>query len=245
MKLYYDLHLHSCLSPCGDDLMTPANIAGMGKIIGLSVMALTDHNTAKNCPAFFTACEAYGITPIAGMELSTAEDVHLVCLFPTLEAALDFDRALDAHRMPIDNDPEIYGRQQVVNENDEVIEELKPLLIAATDLFMGAAVDLVRSFGGVIYPAHIDRDSSGIIAMLGDIPPEYGFTAVEYRDLSNRERYEELYAEARGKRVVVSSDAHRLESVNEAVNYFELPLDENATHAEIRLAVLRYLSENG
>lgn len=243
MKLFYDLHLHSCLSPCGDDLMTPANIAGMGKIVGLSVMALTDHNTAKNCPAFFKACEAYGITPIAGMELSTAEDVHLVCLFPTLEAALAFDEALESHRMPIENAPDIYGHQWVMNENDEVTEEMKPLLIAATDLFMGDAVDLVRGFGGVIYPAHIDRDSSGIIAMLGDIPPEYAFSAVEYRDLANREHYEALYGEARGKRVVVSSDAHRLEDINEAVNAYELALPENASHGEIRAAVLKFLQD--
>ncbi len=243
MKFFYDLHLHSCLSPCGDELMTPANIAGMGKVIGLTVMALTDHNTAKNCPAFFKVCEAYGITAIAGMELSTAEDVHLVCLFPTLDAALAFDEVIASHRMPIDNDPDIYGRQLVMNENDEILEEMKPLLVAATDLFMGDAVDLVRSFEGVVYPAHIDRDSSGIIAMLGDIPPEYAFAAVEYRDIANREAYEALYAEARGKKVVTSSDAHRLEAINEAVNVIELDLPENATHDEIRRAILQHLRE--
>lgn len=223
--------------------MTPANMAGMGMLIGLQVMALTDHNTAKNCPAFFKACEAYGIVPIAGMELSTAEDVHLVCLFPTLEAALAFERELDSHRMPFDNDPEIYGRQLVMNENDEVVEEMKPLLIAATDLWMGDAVDLVRAHGGVVYPAHIDRDSSGIIAMLGDIPSDYHFTAVEYRDGTKREAYEALYSEAKGKKVVVSSDAHMLDRMNEAVNFFELPLDEGASHDEIRRAILRYLQE--
>ena len=243
MKLYYDLHLHSCLSPCGDDLMTPANIAGIGKIVGLSVMALTDHNTARNCPAFFKACEGYGIVPIAGMELSTAEDVHLVCLFPTLSDALAFDEALDPHRMPIDNDPEIYGHQYVMNENDEVVDEMKPLLIAASDLWMSDAVKLVRSFGGVVYPAHIDRESSGIIAMLGDIPSDYGFTAVEYRNLSSREQYEALYPEAQGKKIVVSSDAHNLDKINEAVNYFDLPIAENATNDEIRCAILKYLCE--
>lgn len=243
MRLFYDLHLHSCLSPCGDDLMTPANIAGMGKVLGLSVMALTDHNTAKNCPAFFKVCEAYGITAIAGMELSTAEDVHLVTLFPTLDAALAFDEAIAPHRMPIENDPDIYGHQWVMNENDEVIGEEKLLLIAATDLFMGDAVDLVRSYGGVVYPAHIDRDSSGIIAMLGDIPPEYAFTAMEYRDLANREGYEALYAEARGKRVVTSSDAHRLEDIHEAVNALELDLPASASHDEIRRAILRLLQD--
>lgn len=242
MRLYYDLHLHSCLSPCGDDLMTPMNMAGMGLLKGLSVMALTDHNTVKNCPAFFKACEGYGIVPIAGMELSTAEDVHMVCLFPTLDDALRFEEVYDSHRMPIDNDPEVFGNQILMGENDTELGRMQPLLIAASDLWMGDAVALVREYGGVIYPAHIDRTSSGIVAILGDIPPEYGFTAMEYRDGTKREEYEALYPEARGKTVVVSSDAHDLGSINEAEHYFDLPLPENASSDEIRLAILSHIA---
>ncbi len=90
-KYYYDLHIHSCLSPCGDDEATPNSIAGMGKINGLDIMALTDHNTCKNCPAFFEAAKRYGILPVAGMELTTAEEIHMVCLFESLEKAMEFD----------------------------------------------------------------------------------------------------------------------------------------------------------
>ena len=50
MKLYYDLHLHSCLSPCGSDDMTPADLAAMCALAGLDVVALTDHNTAVTAP---------------------------------------------------------------------------------------------------------------------------------------------------------------------------------------------------
>lgn len=241
MKLYYDLHLHSCLSPCADDDMTPMNMAGMGMLKGLSVMALTDHNTVKNCPAFFEACEGYGIVPIAGMELSTAEDVHMVCLFPTLQDALRFEEAYDSHRMPIDNDPEVFGNQILMGAKDRELGRMKPLLIAASDLWMGDAVALVREYGGVIYPAHIDRTSSGIVAILGDIPPEYAFTAMEYRDGAKREEYEALYSEAAGKTVVVSSDAHSLYRINEAENFFELDLSENPSHDEIRRAILSLL----
>ena len=241
MKLYYDLHLHSCLSPCADDDMTPMNMAGMGMLKGLSVMALTDHNTVKNCPAFFKACEGYGIVPIAGMELSTAEDVHMVCLFPTLDAALRFEEVYDSHRMPIDNDPEVFGNQILMGDEDRELGRMKPLLIAASDLWMGDAVALVREHGGVIYPAHIDRTSSGIVAILGDIPPEYAFTAMEYRDGTKREEYEALYTEAAGKTVVVSSDAHSLYRINEAENYFELDLPDSVSHDEIRRAILSLL----
>ena len=93
-----DLHIHSCLSPCGDDDMTPGNIAGMAVLNGLQIVALTDHNTAKNCPAFFHAAKGYGLIPIAGMELTTAEDIHVVCLFRTLEDALDFDSFVESRR---------------------------------------------------------------------------------------------------------------------------------------------------
>ena len=87
----YDLHLHSCLSPCADDDMTPYNIAGMAMLLGLQLLALTDHNSAKNCPAFFSACREYGLVPVPGMELCTAEEIHLICLFPSLADAMAFD----------------------------------------------------------------------------------------------------------------------------------------------------------
>ena len=80
-RYYYDFHLHSCLSPCADDDNTPSNIAGMGVVSGLNIMALTDHNTCKNCPAFFEAAKRNGIIPIAGMELTTSEDIHIIFLF--------------------------------------------------------------------------------------------------------------------------------------------------------------------
>ena len=241
MKLYYDLHMHSCLSPCADDDMTPMNMAGMGMLKGLSVMALTDHNSCRNCPAFFKACENYGIVPIAGMELSTAEDVHMVVLFPTLEAAIAFEEALEAHRMGMDNAPKIFGNQFVMNEKDEVAYEFAPLLIAATDLWMGDAVEMVRAHGGVIYPAHIDREANGIIAMLGDIPPEYAFSAMEYRDRTKREQYENLYAEAFGKSVLVSSDAHALYNISEAENCFPFEVEEGTSASEIRAKVFEYI----
>ena len=99
--------MHSCLSPCGDDDMTPNNIAGMGVLNGLNIMALTDHNTSKNCPAFFKAAKKNGIIPIAGMELTTAEDIHIVCLFPELEAAMEFDNTVDLHRIKYPNRTDI------------------------------------------------------------------------------------------------------------------------------------------
>ena len=99
MEISYDLHIHSCLSPCGDDEMTPWNLVGMAKVLGLDAIALTDHNTAKNCPAFLQVAAAAGIRALPGMELNTSEEIHTVCLFRKLENALAFDRYVWRRRL--------------------------------------------------------------------------------------------------------------------------------------------------
>ena len=114
MNLYYDLHIHSCLSPCGDQDMTPANIAGMAAIKGLDVIAVTDHNSCKNCPAVLAAAREYGVLAIPGMEICTQEEVHAVCLFSELEAAMDFDDYVYQRLLPVENRPDIFGKQEII-----------------------------------------------------------------------------------------------------------------------------------
>lgn len=200
--------------------MTPNNIAGMAAIKGLNVLALTDHNTAKNCPAFFVACRKQGIIPIAGIELSTEEDIHLVCLFEELDDAMRFDAVLEEHLLPIDNRPEIFGEQLILNADDEPMGEVQKLLISPTDLPIDEAIKLARSYGAHVHPAHIDRESNGIIAILGDIPSEYGFKIFEMRDRSNAERIMGTVEELNEKNILVCSDAHQLWNISEAENSF-------------------------
>ena len=225
-EIAYDLHLHSCLSPCADNDMTPANIAGMAFLNGLKVAALTDHNTCANCPAFFEACRALGVIPVAGMELETAEEIHLVCLFDGLADALTFSDAVETHRMPIPNRPEIFGDQLIMNAQDEVIGREKHLLIAATDLALSDAAALARAHGGIVYPAHIDRQANGIISILGDIPPEPGFTAAELHEAQQRAAYADRYPLLQQMSFVSSSDAHHLWDISEGEN--TLPLSHAA-----------------
>ncbi len=221
-KYYYDLHIHSCLSPCADDDMTPSNIAGMATLNGLQMLALTDHNSCDNCPAFLEACKKQGIIGIPGMELTTAEDVHLVCLFEDLDRAMSFSDVIYEHIMPVKNRPEIFGNQLVVNSSDDVICEKEKLLISATDLWMSEAVELVREYGGHVRPAHIDREANGIIAILGDVPTEYRFNCVEFNDKDNSDRYYSEYGSIKNTRMLVCSDAHHLWDISEAKNYIEL-----------------------
>lgn len=242
-KFYYDLHIHSCLSPCSDDDMTPVTVAGVAALNGLSIAALTDHNSCGNLPAFFAACRAYGVTPIAGIELETAESVHLVCLFPEYDDAMNFwQNVKDNYMMPFKNKPEVFGNQHYMNEDDEVVGEEETLLITSTMLSIDDAVPLVRESGGFVFPAHIDRTSNGIIAILGDIPPEPGFTFVEFNDSENVDAYREKYASLSGLSVLVNSDAHRVTSINEAENYIELDVDTTDEMA-VRKAFFEYLNK--
>ena len=210
MAYFADLHIHSCLSPCGDDDMTPCNIAGMAKIKGLDIIAVCDHNTARNLPAVQRVCEAYGLLLLPGMEITTKEEVHLLGYFPTVETALAFGEMLRAHLPKKKNNPRFFGRQLVMNEDDEIIDEEDALLIGATDLSLKAAAELVTEYGGVPVPAHINRGSNGLLINLGLMPDEPFYTTVEAA------RHLPCEGSAlRGRHVLHSSDAHYLGDIQE------------------------------
>ena len=237
MTLACDLHLHSCLSPCGDNDMTPANIAGMASLKGLGAAALTDHNTSKNCPAFFAACERLGILPFAGMEMTTAEDIHVIALFPDLEKAMAFDRFVDTQRVRIRNRPEIFGEQRIVDEDDNVVGEEEDLLINALRLDLAEAVGKAREYGALAYPAHIDKEANGIIATLGFIPEEPAFSCYEFHDRANAEPYRAKYGLGNAK-FVFSSDAHYLWDIAEGENAMRVECPEEGSADEKRRAIL-------
>ncbi len=218
---YYDLHIHSCLSPCGDDDSTPDSIAGMGELNGLDIMALTDHNTCKNCPAFFESAVRHGILPVAGMELTTAEDIHIVCIFPNLQKAMQFDEELGKRRILIENRTDIFGNQFVCDSEDNIVGEEKFLLSNATTISLDEAPVFIESFGGICYPAHIDRDSNGVIAVLGAFPELPEFYCAE---LHNREKIADYSEKSRldASKLVISSDAHFLWDIKEKLDYLTL-----------------------
>lgn len=236
----YDLHTHSCLSPCGDDEATPYNIAGMGKLNGLDIVALTDHNTCGNCKTFLKACRDYGITGVPGMELTTAEDVHLVCLFPDISRAEAFEAAFRPHRILLKNRPEVFGHQLLIGPDDEPVGEEEYLLINASNLSISEAAALADAYGAAVYPAHVDREGNGIIAMLGDFPEEPAFAAAEFHDEANIPSYVERFPALGGKRIVVSSDAHRVWELQESGRTMELDCT-GGDEGELRQKLITYL----
>lgn len=216
--LFADLHMHSCLSPCGSDDMTPANICGMAMLKGLQMIALTDHNTARNLPTMQICADAYGLLLIPGMEITTREEVHLLGYFPTVDRAVEFSEFLRPHMPPKKNKPSFFGNQYVMDEDDNVIAEEDELLIGASDLPLAELVKLIREADGVPVPAHINRGSNGLLINLGFVPDDLDLTAVEvWKHLPCAHTPQE------GRVVLHSSDAHYLGDIMEAEETITLP----------------------
>ena len=229
MELYYDFHLHSCLSPCGDNDMTPYNLVNMAKIFGLDIVALTDHNTAQNCRSAIKVGEEIGLTVIPGMELCTSEEVHVVCLFDDVKNAEAFSEYVLSTVPPIKNRPDIFGEQLIMDEGDGILGTQELLLTTASGISIENAVQTVSEYGGVCYPAHIDRSSYSVISNLGMITPEMSFKAVEMTENADRSDYMAKYPIISDMPIIVSSDAHYLENMREAKH--TIPLTECSAKA--------------
>lgn len=221
MSAFCDLHMHSCLSPCADDDMTPWNMVGMARIKGLDVIAITDHNACLNAEDAMAAGREYGVAVIPGMEITSREEVHMLAYFYTLEDALSAGEAVYRHLPAIMNDPLLFGNQIIMRNGDTPDGILDKLLINATDLSVDEVCALVREHGGVPVPAHINRGSNGMIGALGLMPflPEYPVVEV-YKGVECP-----AYA-TKGRFLLHSSDAHRLEDIQEQV--FELEAEPTA-----------------
>lgn len=223
--LLCDLHIHSCLSPCADDDMTVNNIINMSLLNGVSLIALTDHNSAKNCPALMAAAEGKQ-NVIPGMELCTAEEIHVVCLFPTLEKAMDFDEYVYAHTPKVKNKPHIFGNQLILNHFDEITSHEDKLLLTAADIPFNSVPALISSFGGIAFPAHIDRDSYSALAVLGSLPEKMDCPVVEVFDPDKFLAIPQNLQHVTGKKVITNSDAHNLWKIKQESEWEKLPIAE-------------------
>ena len=210
MKIFCDLHIHSCLSPCGDMLMTPNNIVGMAYIKQLDAIAVCDHNACGNLPAVKEAADMMGVLLLPGMELTTREEAHMLCYFPDVESCLAFGQVVREHLPPIPNRPEFFGRQVVMNGQDEETGEEERLLISALDLSFEECERQIHAHGGLCVPAHINRGSNGVLNALGFLPGGARYDALEVSDaVAMPEMDLSEY------RLLRSSDAHYLENILE------------------------------
>jgi len=233
MKLYYDFHIHSALSPCADDGNTPCDIVQMAALKGLDAIAVSDHNSVKNCAAAMEVGGKLGLLVLPAMELTTSEDVHILCLFTDILRAEEFERQVRGGMLKIPNKPHVFGRQLIMDSCDNVTGEETDYLSVASAIGSHTVAEAVRKLGGVALPAHIDRSSNGMLSILGGVPDDFGFKAVEISPHSPPGLKERFLS--RGYRVAQNSDAHTLGAISERGSFIEV----SARSAEM---VVRFFS---
>jgi PHP family Zn ribbon phosphoesterase len=226
-----DFHNHSCLSPCGSLELSPTVLVDRAVRRGVKVLALSDHNSARNTPAFETLARAAGLLPLCGVEVTTQEELHCLCLFPNAAEAQAFGRRIEDRLLKIVNKPEKWGDQIVVDAEENVVEEVPYWLGTATDVPLTELGDWCLAADGLFIPAHIDRPSQSVLSQLGYLP-ELAYTALEVRRDTGG-------LDARGKALVHGSDAHYPDDVGSRTCRLELdePTFDAVRRARARGAV--------
>jgi hypothetical protein len=197
--------------------------------------AITDHNTMANCPAYAAVAEAAGLFFSWGVEIQTSEEIHILAYFDAPKQAQDFDKELYSSLLPLENDPDYFGDQVVIDENENIIRVEQRALINSSLWDLSLAVERIRDYGGFAVPAHVDAGVNSIISQLGFMPDEpafdlFGVTAgLDMQDWRTRQPY---FAR---RSLLKASDAHYLADIGSG--YSELYLEE-PTVAELRKAAL-------
>lgn len=228
-----DLHIHTCLSPCASLDLSPRKIIERAKSESLDIIAITDHNTAKNVRVVMRLGEKQGVKVIPGMEVQTREEIHLLTLFADGSSIAAWDEEVRRYLPDVRNDPEVFGDQPIVDEEGNIIRFEERLLLNSLDLSLEDVKQRVERHGGLAIPSHFDKSSFSLISQLGFIPPDMELEALEMSRRSEfREQGRILDASLRLPRIV-SSDAHRLEDIGSARTIFLLA---DASLKELRLA---------
>jgi len=216
-----DLHNHSCLSPCGSLALSPRSLLELGAAKGLKVMALTDHNSSLNCPAFAKLSHQFGIIPIFGMEATTSEEIHVLCLFTNLEASMAFSKYAYSILTPFLNNPEKTGDQIYVNEDDFILGEVEYYLINPLAISIDNIGEKVSEYGGIVIPAHVDRPAFSMTSQLRVIidGPWTALECVRIPPVMN-----DCILNTKNYPLITSSDAHYPEHV--VRRPFELDVSE-------------------
>jgi PHP family Zn ribbon phosphoesterase len=188
--------------------MSPVSIVRKAKSMGLNAIALTDHNCAFNLPAFAEICARESMDCLFGMEVTSVEEAHVLCLFDDLQCALEMGQRVYESLPAISNRPEHFGDQPIIDENETVLGFAEKLLISASPFDVSTLLGMVHEWGGLFIPAHIDRRVYGIISQLGFLPEE-AFDAVELTAHGDPTL-------ARHYPIVRNSDSHELSAVGRA-----------------------------
>ena len=224
----FDLHVHTALSACAEDIMSPRQILSRARAAGLQVIALTDHNASAHLTPALELADEFGVKVIPGIEVTSREEVHLLALFAAPEALADFQTLVDASLPDEENVADMFGHQVVYNARDEIVDVDNRLRQVGTTLGLAQLVQEITERQGAVIPAHVFRNRYSLISQLGFIDPVGGFDALELQWRQWRREHHCRGDRLEGFPLLTGSDAHFLEDVGRA--YMEI--DE--TTADLR-----------
>lgn len=206
-----ELHVHTVLSPCAQIEMIPPLIVREALNSGIEILAITDHNASENIISIQKAAQNQNLIILPGMELQTKEEVHVLCLFDTLEQIREFQQFVDANMPDIPNKPDFFGEQFVVDETGDFIRNEEKLLLASADISLTQAYNKVEQLEGLFIPAHINRKAFGLIEVLGIVPTDIHIEAVEISRHITPEQATTRFPQIAGIPLIQNGDVHGIE----------------------------------
>ncbi len=233
-----ELHIHTVLSPCASVEMIPPLIVQRAVDLGINLIAITDHNSSENVAAVIEAAQGYDLIVIPGMELQTQEDVHALCLFDTLEQLQQFQSIVDQKQPKIKNNIEFFGEQFIVDATGEFLRRKEQLLITGVNISIDQANTLVKGFGGLFIPAHVNRQTFGLFYHLGFLPSGLNLSAIEISRHITPEEAITKFPQLQNYPLIQSGDVHYLDDFL-GVNQFIL---KEPTILELKMA---FTGQNG
>lgn len=229
--MYYDLHIHSALSPCSDNMMTIHNIFRMAYIQGLDLIAITDHNSLKQQYLLHEVIQddvlKGKIDFIYGVELQTKENIHILAYFQKNSHLQPIQEWIDDHLIIVDNQVDYYGHQYIFDIHDHIVDEETRLLLSSLDLNVYEVIDMIHHFGGIAVLAHVMAKRYGLYEVYHTIPQDLDYDGIEvdgikaYRDLKKKCPF------IRDELILMNSDAHQLEDINDPIH----EIDQNQLDA--------------
>ena len=226
--MFYDFHMHSCLSPCAENEMTPNNICNMALIKGLDIIAVTDHNSTRQLRSVSKAAAETGIKMLYGAELESSEEVHVLALFPDLEKAEALQPWIDEHMPGIPNRPDFFGNELLLDEEDEPVGIEERLLLVSLSASLEECVEAIHSHGGRAILAHVLDRANSVTQQLGFIPMDLPYDGLEIKSPDQMQRIIKTHPWIKPESThwFIDSDAHRLVDISEPENII--------THDEIK-----------
>jgi PHP family Zn ribbon phosphoesterase len=234
-RIKADLHVHTCLSPCAGLDMSPREVVNAAIRKGLELIGVCDHNSAENVLAVKKAGARNGLMVLGGMEVTSAEEAHILTFFDDDDDLLGFQEFIYRH-LAGRNDEHAFGLQVIADDEDGVTGFCDRLLIGATSLPAEEIAEAARSGKGesLVIAAHVDREAFSMIGQLGFIPPRLALDGVEVSQHMTIAQARERFPDCVKYPVVTGSDAHHPEDVGSRYTCFTI---EDGSIAEIKRAL--------